>query len=267
MALSSVHVHQDPFDSGYLEAGSIHRIYYEQYGRRDGKPALFLHGGPGGNISRDNTIFFDPSVYRVVLFDQRGAGKSRPVAELRENTTQHLINDIEMLRRHVGVDKWHMVFGGSWGSTLSLAYSQAYPHVVGSLVLRGVLAGTREELDAIHVSRSANLYFPDAQAEWIQYLPEADRHDPIRAYYKLLTSEGTSRTDLLAAGRAWNRRELRMGQVGSSTDDVLQKLNDEDWVIAHSRLEAYYFSNDLFMQPGQLLEEKNLERIRHIPGE
>ncbi|KAK4497621.1 hypothetical protein PRZ48_010274 [Zasmidium cellare] len=256
--------HADPFDSGYLEIGSIHRIWYEQYGDPSGKPALFLHGGPGGNISKDNANFFDPKVYRILQFDQRGAGKSKPLGELKDNTTQHLIDDIEALRQHVNVKKWHMVFGGSWGSTLALAYAQAHPRAVGSLVLRGVLLATPEELQEIYESKAPVTFFPDAHEEWLQFLPENERNKPIDAYYRILTSNEMSETERLAAGKAWNKRELRMGQVKDESQ-ALQKLDDHDWVIAHSRLEAHYFSNDLFMKPGQLLEEQNLAKIREIP--
>ncbi|KAF2160635.1 hypothetical protein M409DRAFT_70370 [Zasmidium cellare ATCC 36951] len=256
--------HVAPFDTGYLRVGSIHRVYYEQYGNPKGKAALFLHGGPGGNISKDNAGFFDPQVYRVVLFDQRGAGKSTPFGELKDNTTQHLIDDIEVLRQHVNVNKWHVVFGGSWGSTLALAYSHIHPQTVGSLVLRGVLLATPEELKDIHESKASTTFFPDAHEEWLQFLPENERSEPIDAYYRILTSNQLPEAQRIAAGKAWNKRELRMGQMRDDSH-ALQKLEDLDWVIAHSRLEAHYVSNDLFMKPGQLMEEHNLAKIQAIP--
>lgn len=255
--------HPDPFDSGYIAAGSLHKLYYEQYGNKNGKPAIFLHGGPGGNTSRDSTKFFNPDAYRVVLFDQRGAGKSRPKAELKDNTTQHLIEDVELIRHQLDIQKWAVVFGGSWGSTLALAYAQAHPESVGSLILRGVLTGTRQELDAIEQSRSSEEFFPDAQEEWLQFLPKQDRARPIAAYYRILTSEDIPETELIATGRAWNRRELQMGQV-STSGKALKKLEDSDWVISHARLEAHYFKNDLFLEPDQLMKEESLERIRNI---
>jgi proline iminopeptidase len=136
-----------PFDSGFLPVGKIHQLYYEQYGRKDGKPVIYLHGGPGGHTTVANTIYFNPTHYRIVLLDQRGAGKSKPSGELRENTSQHLVADLEKLRVHLQIPVWHMVFGGSWGSALALLYAQTYPSVVGSLVLRGIFTVRKSELD------------------------------------------------------------------------------------------------------------------------
>ncbi|KAK4543095.1 hypothetical protein LTR36_005872 [Oleoguttula mirabilis] len=254
--------HADPFDSGHLKVGPIHKIYYEQRGKRDGKPVVFLHGGPGGNTSSDSASFFSPDVHRVVLLDQRGAGKSTPLAELRENTTQHLIDDIETLRKHVGVSKWHMVFGGSWGSTLALAYAEAHPEAVGSLALRGVFLVSRAEIDATYRNGPAPQLYPDEHEAWLRYLPERDREDPVQGYYKLLTSDDA--VTRLAAGKAWNRFELRVSQL-VAPPDVYAKLEDDAWVLAHARIEAHYFVNDCFLKPGQLLEEGNIARIRHIP--
>jgi proline iminopeptidase len=143
--LTEGYKHEAAFDDGFLPVGSIHKVYYAQHGNPDGKPVIFLHGGPGGQTSLPSTIFFDPAVYRVVLLDQRGSGKSEPAAELRENTSQHLVSDIEALRTHLGIEKWHMVFGGSWGSTLSLLYAQTHPERVGSLVIRGIFTVRESE--------------------------------------------------------------------------------------------------------------------------
>ena len=153
--------HEAAYDSGILPVGDIHKLHYEQYGKKEGKPVIFLHGGPGGGTSKENTKFFDPAIYRVVLLDQRGAGKSRPVAETRENTTQHLVADIETLREHLDISKWHMVFGGSWGSTLALAYAQTHPSAVGSLVLRGIFCGRKEETDFVNGPTGAAMLFPE----------------------------------------------------------------------------------------------------------
>lgn len=156
------HKHGECFDGGYLQVSDIHRIHYEQYGQLEGKPVVYLHGGPGGRTSITDTIFFDPNVYRVILFDQRGSGKSLPVAELRENTSQDLVSDIEALREHLRIPKWHMVFGGSWGSTLALLYAQTHPNMVGSLVIRGIFTMRRSELLWTRGFHGAAYIFPEA---------------------------------------------------------------------------------------------------------
>lgn len=263
MANKPGHEHGEPFASGHLSVGTIHRVYYEHYGKKDGKPVIVLHGGPGGGTNPGMATFFNPDVYHVILFDQRGAGKSTPVAELRENTTQHLIEDIETLRRLAGIDKWHMVFGGSWGSTLALAYAQAHPGVVGSLVLRGILLGAKEEFDVLYRGHVSDLFFPEEYAEFMDFLPEHDRGDPLLAYHKLMTSDDMKTK--LAAGKAFNKLEMKLSQL-VAPPDLLEKLDDDDWVLAHAGLETHYFTNDCFLTPGQLLDEKNVEAIRHIPS-
>lgn len=264
MAAPSGYQHSDAFDSGYLEVGSIHKIYYSQYGRRDGKPVIFLHGGPGGQTTKANTCFFNPEVFRVVLLDQRGAGKSRPVAELRENTTQHLIDDIEVLRQHIGIKKWHVVFGGSWGSTLALAYAQAHPDAVGSLVLRGIFLVRKSELDMFYKGGTSQPFYPEEYEQWLHYLPESERNDPVAGYYKLLTSDDEKTR--LSAARTFNRLEMRLSTVVAPAD-VYERLQDDDWVLSHARIETHYFVNGAFLKPRQLLNEDNLQAIQHIPSE
>lgn len=199
----SSYTHDDPYDSGFLAVGDIHKIHYEQYGKQDGKPVVFLHGGPGGSTSKASTVFFDPAVYRVVLFDQRGAGKSLPVAELRENTSQLLVSDIEALREHLAITKWHMVFGGSWGSTLSLLYAQTHPEAVGSLVVRGIFTVRESEVQWTRTAGGAGTLFPEAHEEFMNFLPPAERKDPWPAYHKRLTSEDLETR--LNASRAWSK--------------------------------------------------------------
>ena len=255
--------HSPPFESGFLQAGHIHRIHYEQYGNKSGKPVIFLHGGPGEGTDLSCTRFFNPNIYHVVLFDQRGAGKSIPNAELLENTTQHLIDDIENLRKHLHMDKWHMVFGGSWGSTLALAYAEQFPTVCGSLVLRGIFCGQQSELDWIFKDGAAKSMFPEEFDNWLQFLPEQSRSNPVPAYLELLQSKDNAVSN--AAGRAWNRLELSLVNLISSPD-AFDKLVDEEWIAANSRLEAHYFAHQCFLKPGQLLAPENLQRIAHIPG-
>lgn len=224
---------------------------------------LYVHGGPGGHTSYGNTKFFNPAIYRVVLFDQRGAGKSTPAAEIRENTSQHLVSDIEVLRKHLHITKWHLVFGGSWGSTLSLLYAQAHPEMVGSLILRGIFAARKSELEFSRGPIGAANIFPEAYEAFLNYLPEKDQARPNEAYYDLLVSEDYETR--LAAAREWNRWDLSIGTLRPEPEGFAQ-LEDDAWVLAHARLEAHYFANGVFLEEGQILKEQNLRRISHIPS-
>ncbi|KAH8678240.1 prolyl aminopeptidase [Xylariales sp. PMI_506] len=258
------YAHDDPFDSGFLRVDSIHEIFYEQYGAVDGLPVVYLHGGPGGSTSRANTKYFNPAVYRVVLFDQRGAGKSRPQNELKENTTQRLTEDIEKLREHVGVSKWHMVFGGSWGSTLGLHYTQSHPDRVASIVVRGVFTMRKSELGFSPSNPGpATKFFPEEYERFINFLPEPERQDPTPAYYKRMTSE--DRETALAAAREWNRWELSLGTLVPGPN-VYAKLDDPDWCLTHALFEAHFGINGAWLEDGQLLAPENIEKMKHIPG-
>lgn len=222
---------------------------------------IFLHGGPGTGTSKANTAWFNPAIYRVVLLDQRGAGKSTPCAELRKNTTQHLVADIERLRQHLAIPKWHMVFGGSWGSTLALAYAQTHPEAVGSLVLRGIFLGSRTEADWAEKAGAA--FYPDVQGEFLDFLPAELRGDPEKAYHQLVC-QGEDRAARLAAARAWNKREVNMSAV-KPRPEMLKILDNEDWVMSHACLELHYFVNDCFLKPFQNIAPENIARIAHIP--
>ncbi|KAH8434871.1 uncharacterized protein LDX57_012502 [Aspergillus melleus] len=253
--------HDDAYDTGKLRVSTIHTLHYEQYGNPSGKPVLFLHGGPGGSTSKSNTKFFNPSRYRVVLFDQRGCGRSTPLAELRENTSQHLIGDIETLRKHLSIPKWDLVFGGSWGSALALLYAQAFPKMVTSMILRGVFTARRSELEFSRGKSGAARIFPEEYDRFVSFIPENDREEKgvIAAYYDLLIED--DREKQLAAAREWNRWDLSIGALLRSPN-TFEKLDDDDWVLSHARLEAHYFVNAA--EEGQILREENLERIRHI---
>lgn len=256
------HKHERCFDSGYLQVSGIHRIYYEQYGRPGGKPVIYLHGGPGGRSRPSDASFFDPTVYRVILLDQRGAGKSTPSAELRENTSQHLVADIETLREHLGIEKFHLVFGGSWGSTLSLLYAQTHPERVGSLVIRGIYTMRKSEIMFMHGFHGTAYIFPEEHAEFINYLPPEERADPYPAYHKFLTSDDP-KTQLRAA-RAWNKWELAISKL-IPDQDSLTPLEDDIWSLQHARMEIHYEINGGFMEEGQLLKPENVDRIKRIP--
>lgn len=256
------YAHNDPWEEGFLEVSSIHRLHYEQYGKKDGKPVIFLHGGPGGSTSKDNTAFFDPSIYRVVLLDQRGSGKSEPAAEIQENTSQLLVADIETLRNHLGIEKWHMVFGGSWGSTLTLLYAQTHPESCRSLVLRGIFTVRKSELDFVMSPNGTAHVFPEEYEKMVNYLSPEDRTDPLVGYYKLLVSDDYQTR--LQAAKAWNRWELTCSQLLPDPKGY-EKLDDDRWNLQHSRMESHFFINNGFLEAGQLLKPENLKRIAHIP--
>ena len=223
---------------------------------------VFFHGGPGGQTSKANAQYFDPSVYRVVLFDQRGAGKSQPSAELAENTSQLLVQDIETLRRHLGIRKWHVVFGGSWGSALALLYTQTHLEAVGSLILRGIFTVRKAELAWSRGANGARNIYPDAYEAFLSHLPADDRENPLQGYYKLLTSK--NRQVRIAAARSWNRWDTTIGSLEPGPG-AFSRLDDDDWCLSHARLECHYFVHGAWLEEGQLLKRENLDRINHLP--
>jgi len=250
----------EPYASGTLAVGGGHDIYFEQCGNPDGKPALFVHGGPGGGLQPDNRRGFDPAVYRIVLFDQRGCGRSRPHASLDNNTTWHLVADMERLRTELAIDRWQ-VFGGSWGSTLSLAYAQAHPERVTELILRGIFMLRRKELHWFY-QEGAGTIFPDAWEHYLAVIPEDERGDMIAAYYQYLTSDDAAVR--MAAARAWAGWEGRTLSLLPDADRVARFEGDE-FAIAFARIECHYFINGGFFETdGQLL--RDIGRIRHIPA-
>ena len=255
-----LYVETEPFNSGWLETGSIHEIYYEECGSKSGKPALVLHGGPGGAINPTMRRFFDPARWRVALFDQRGCGRSRPNASLEANTTWDLVEDIERLRRHLGVEKW-AVFGGSWGSTLALAYAIRHPERVSALILRGIFLVTERELTWFYQD-GASMMFPDAWERFLSPIPPAERGDLLTAYHRRLTSP--DRRVQAQAAAAWSQWEgdtlsLRGPQARPA------KFNEVDFAIAFARIECHFFVNKgFFPNDGWLLD--NIAAIRDIPG-
>lgn len=250
----------DPHRHGILARGDLHRVYWEECGNPKGIPVLFLHGGPGAGASPTHRRFFDPDAYRIILFDQRGCGRSRPTAEVRENSTQTLIDDIEALRTELGVDRW-LVFGGSWGSTLALAYGQAHPDHCLGFVLRGIFLGRRSEIDWFLTG--IRQIFPDAWQDFVDALPEADQgqrtpQDLLTAYYRRLTDPNPAVH--LPAAHAWSQFETRASTL-LPAPDLPQDPNGA--TLAISRLEAHYFVNDVFLGDGQLLAQ--IGRIRRLP--
>jgi proline iminopeptidase len=251
--------------SGWLAAGGKHEIYYEECGRPDGKPCVILHGGPGGAINPTMRRFFDPQKWRMALFDQRGCGRSRPNASLEDNTTWALIEDIERLREHLGVEKW-CVFGGSWGSTLALAYAITHPERVSGLVLRGVFLLTKREL-AWFYQDGASMLFPDAWERFCRPIPEAERGDMIAAYHKRLTHP--ERRVQAEAAAAWSQWEGDTISI-RGPEARPSKFNEIDFAIAFARIECHFFANLGFFgrngEDGDGWILKNIEKIRGIPG-
>lgn len=251
----------EPFDKGMLAVSPLHTLYYEQCGNPQGKPVVFLHGGPGGGLADDYRRFFDPAAYRVVLFDQRGSGKSTPYAELRENTTWDLVADIEKLREHLGIANW-AVFGGSWGSTLALAYAQTHPERVKALVLRGIFLVRKVELDWFYQQGGANAVFPDFFEDFVNFIPEAERGDLMRAYYERLTS--ADEAVRFEAARRWSVWEGSTSKLFPDRN-LIEMFGAPEKAVALARIECHYFLNNCFFESENYLLE-NVEKIRHIPA-
>jgi proline iminopeptidase len=251
-----------PIRTGRLPVTAGHELYFEESGKRAGTPVVFLHGGPGGGTDPKMRRFFDPRRYRIVLFDQRGCGKSTPHASLVANTTWDLVADIERLRIHLGIDRW-LVFGGSWGSTLALAYAETHPARVTGLVLRGIFTLRRWELEWFYQDpRGAAALFPDLWEQYVAPIPEHERHDLMHAYYRRLTSEDPA--VLNAAARAWSIWEGATSYLRFSSGQVAQ-YEDSRYAAAFARIECHYFINRGFLRnDAQLLED--VGKIRHIPA-
>jgi proline iminopeptidase len=250
----------EPFDTGRLKVSPIHEIYYEQCGNPQGKPVVFLHGGPGGGISIDYRRYFDPKVYRVVLFDQRGSGKSTPHASIEENTTWHLVADIEQLREHVNIKHWQ-VFGGSWGSTLALAYAETHPDRVRELVLRGIFLCRPKEIRWFY-QEGASEIFPDVWEEYLKVIPENERADMVSAYHRRLMSDDEAVR--LQAARAWSIWEGSTSRLFFDPA-MIEKFADPEFALAFARIECHYFMNNAFFSSDNYLIE-NVGRIRPIPA-
>jgi len=250
-----------PYETGMLDVGDGHRLYWELSGNPEGKPVVFLHGGPGGGSSREHRRQFNPDKYKILVFDQRGCGKSTPYAELDHNTTWDLVEDIEKLRTQVAkVDKW-MVFGGSWGSTLALAYAETYPEHVTEIVLRGIFLFHQDELDWMYKEGGASRIYPDRFEEFVRLIPENERGDLVEAYRKRLTS--SDKDEQLAAAKAWSKWEGEIVTLLPSASTI-DHFTSPDVAVAVSRIENHYMANHGWLEQGQLL--KGAEKLRGIPG-
>ncbi len=250
----------EPYATGRLRVSDLHELYYEESGNPDGKPVVFLHGGPGGGTGPKHRRYFDPERYRIILMDQRGCGQSTPYAEIRENTTWDLVADIERLRGHLAIPRWQL-FGGSWGSTLALAYAQKFPDSVSELVLRGIFMVRDAEIDWFYRGGGVSDVFPDAWENYLAAIPAEERHDPVTAYAKRLFSEDPAVN--LPAAQAWSIWE---GATSKLLPDAAfaASYGEEDSALAFARIECHYFVNKGFLEHGnQLLA--GVQAIRHLP--
>ena len=248
----------EPYETGFLKKGK-HEIYYEQCGNPKGKPAIFLHGGPGGGCGSLSRRFFNPKKYRIILFDQRGCGRSKPHTCLEDNTTWHLIEDIETIRERLSIKKW-LVFGGSWGSTLAIAYAQKYPNNVSQMVLRGIFMLRQKELQWFYQYGASEMY-PEAWQGFLKEIPENERDNLIEAYRKIFY--GKNKEKQLSAAKAWSKWEASCSFINHNPDAVKESINAE-FALAFALIENHYFVNKGFLEnENQLLD--NIDIIRNIP--
>jgi proline iminopeptidase len=243
-----------------LDVGAPHQIYVEESGNPEGLPVLFIHGGPGAGASPEDRCFFDPGIYRIIIFDQRGAGRSTPHACLEKNTTQDLIQDIEKIRKKLDIKHW-VLFGGSWGVTLSLAYAQAHPDTVLGLILRGVFLGTESEIQWFYGPNGAASIFPEAYDDYLKPLPKGIESNVIEDYYQQLTND--DEIHRLVAAKAWSIWEGKTSTLNPSPETV-DKFSDAHMALSVARIECHYFLNHSFLKPNQLLE--NMPIIANKPG-
>lgn len=260
MKINEFYPEIEPYNTGMLKVSNIHTLYYEEVGNPKGKPIVFLHGGPGAGLCNDYRRYFDPEFYRVILFDQRGAGKSTPHAELRENTSWELVEDIEKIRKHLEIDKW-IVFGGSWGSTLALLYAINHPDKTLALVLRGIFLGRKSEIDWIF-QQGANMVFPEKWEVYYNLIPKEEQGNMIKAYYKRLTSDDEkTRMD---AAKAWSVWEGSIVKLFPNEEETMDEFGDPHLALSMARTECHYFYNNMFYDSDNYIME-NVDKIKNIP--
>ncbi len=249
-----------PYERHQIAVEAPHELYVDESGNPDGIPVLFVHGGPGAGCGKFDRRFFDPEVYRIVLFDQRGAGRSRPHAELQGNTTEKLVADIEVIRTTLGIEKW-VLFGGSWGSTLSLVYAQTYPERVLGLILRGIFLCRPVDFQWFYQEGGTSRLFPDYWEDFIHPIPEEDRHDIMGAYYRHLTSD--NQIQQMTAAKAWSLWEGRTATL-RPCQEVIDSFTETHRAMSLARIEAHYFVNNAFLTEDQIL--RNAYMLAGIPG-
>ncbi len=258
--MSTLYPEIEPYHRENLPVSDIHTLYIEQSGNPEGRPIVLLHGGPGGGCSPSYRRYFDPKKWRIILFDQRGCGKSTPFADLRENTTWDLVSDIEVIRKHLKVDKW-AIFGGSWGSTLALSYSITHPEACTALFLRGIFMLRKKELDWFYQEGASKIY-PDAWEQYIRPIPENERGNFIEAFYKRLTSENSEvRREAAVAWSVWEASTSKLIQ----DENMMDSFATDQFAEAFARIECHYFINKGFFESEDFIL-KNISKIRHIPA-
>lgn len=248
----------DPYQQGMLSVDALHTLYWEQSGNPGGIPVLFLHGGPGAGSTPNHRRFFDPAVYRIIIYDQRGAGRSTPLGEIKDNTTPHLVADIETLRQHLDIEKW-LVFGGSWGSTLALAYGEAHPARCLGFVLRGIFLCRKSEIDWFLYG--LRHFFPEAWHDFVAPLAPSEQNDILAAYYRRLLNPDPAIH--MPAARAWGRYEGRCSTLLPSPETV-DYFSSDTVALGLARMEAHYFSHDIFLPQNSLLD--NVAKLHHLPA-
>lgn len=249
-----------PYHEFTLAVDAPHQLYIEECGNPDGIPILFLHGGPGIGCTEDNRRFFDPNVYRIILFDQRGCGRSTPHMELQKNNTQTLVSDIEKIREYLQIDRW-VIFGGSWGSTLGLVYAQTHPSRVLALILRGIFLNRHEDVQWLFGGAGANKIFPENWEEFLSIVPDNLRHNPMVAYYEMLTGE--DEVTRMAAAKSWASWEGHCSTL-EPNKHVLELMKNPHTALGLAKIECHYFMNNCFLEPNQIL--RNIGQIQEIPG-
>lgn len=248
-----------PYSTQKIAVAEPHQLYVEESGNPQGIPVLFIHGGPGGGTRQSDRCFFDPEKYRIILFDQRGAGQSKPHASLEDNNTYALIADIETIRTTLGVERW-VIFGGSWGSTLGLVYAQTYPRRVMGIILRGIFLCRDEDIQWFY-QYGASQVFPDYWQQYLQVIPQAERGDMLKAYYARLT--GDNELERMAAAKAWSAWEGRCATLHKNTALVDHFCNPHT-AVAMARIEAHFFIHQAFLTPNQIISHAH--RLKDIPG-
>jgi proline iminopeptidase len=252
----------EAYKTGMLKVDDVHTLYYEESGNPNGKPVIVLHGGPGGGVDPWMRSFFNPERYRIIMFDQRGAGQSTPHACLENNTTWHLVEDIQKLRAELGITSKWVVFGGSWGSTLALAYAETFPEQVEALILRGIFLCRRKELLWFY-QEGASYIFPEAFAQYVEVIPEAERNDLIAAYHKRLT--GDDEETKWRCAKAWTLWEMTTSRLFVDPANVKRAVENDKFALAFARIENHYFQNRVFFKSDEYLLE-NAAKIADIPG-
>ena len=268
MTLEAQYPAIEPYNTDYIQVSSIHRVYYEEVGNPNGKPILFIHGGPGGKIMPKSRQYFDPDFYRIILFDQRGTGKSQPKCCLEENTTWHLVEDIEKIRKHLGIEKW-AIFGGSWGSTLGLTYAISHPETVLAIILRGVFLTRPKEIQWLY-QHGASMLRPIQWAKFCEPIPDNEQHQILHAYYKRLISN-SSEDEKFALAKVWNQWETDNAYLypPEKKKDLPEKTEEEIYqenlsALSLALIETHYFVNNSFYETDNWILE-NIGNIQHIP--